>query len=141
MPGILNSYMFGGFVQLIGYFFSAVGVGATTCTMTFKSNGVLEGNSGGPFDIVEINGEWWSLSPAITSGVGASYEIRCTESVGTVSSGTTGSWLSLSTDRSWTRNSGGVGEQEVECLIEIRRASDGVVLDSATYTLNANGGA
>jgi hypothetical protein len=140
MPGILNSFMYGGHVNLLGYFFSAEGVGATTCTMTFRSDGVLSGNAGGPFDIVELDGEWWSLSPVSTSGVGADYEIRVTETSGNVSTGTTGTWLSLGTSRSWTRSVSGTGEQEVVMTVEIRRASDSVLLDSAEYTLNASGG-
>lgn len=125
---------------MLGFFFSSAEQGSpTTCSMSFKSNGSIEGNSGGPLDVAILDGEWWTTSPE--SGIGASYDVRATELAGNVSTGTVGSWLSLATTRTWTRTSGGLGEQEVTLLMEVRRASDEVVLGSAEYTLNASGGA
>lgn len=69
------------------------------------------------------------------------YECRATADPGEVSSGTLNTWLSLGTSRTWTLSSPTVsGVLEGEIFVEIRRASDQVVLDSATITLQAERG-
>lgn len=74
-----------------------------------------------------------------TSAAGAAYEARATVVSGSLSSGTTGSWLSLGTTRDWNVSRGSVGLSTCILTIEIRRASDSVVIDSATITLSAEG--
>lgn len=46
------------------------------------------------------------------------------------------SWLDFSTDRSWILFAGTLGRTSV-IEIQLRRASDGAVLDTANYTLNS----
>jgi hypothetical protein len=76
--------------------------------------------------------ETW-VSPAPTSP--GSYEVKATVTAGALSSGTTGSWLALSSNRSWSVGPVTLGNANATLTIEIRK--DGVVLDSATITLEA----
>lgn len=69
-----------------------------------------------------------------TSAASGSYEARATLNSGTLTSGTTGSWLALSSTREWTVEAS-VGMADASLTIEIRRGS--TVLDSATVTLSA----
>ena len=74
----------------------------------------------------------------ITPAMGmANYEVRATLLSGSVSSGSTGSWLSLGTTRSWTRDRASNGSASCGLLIEIRRTSDLSVVASASITLTA----
>lgn len=77
-------------------------------------------------------GDW--ISPKRNFG---SYEVRATETAGTVTTGTVGSWLALSTTRTWTktRTSDSPGTDSVTLTVEIRKA--GVTLDTATITIEA----
>lgn len=80
-------------------------------------------------------GDW--VTPKTFAG--AAYDCRMTTVSGTVSPGSaaTGSWLSLGSDRSWNVQIAVVGTKTYVGTLEIRRASDGVVLDTATITLTA----
>lgn len=79
-------------------------------------------------------GDW--ITPKINM---ANYEVRASIVSGSVTSGTTGSWLSLASTRTWTVERSGIGAGTTTCVltIEIRRASDGTVMDSATVTMQA----
>lgn len=79
-------------------------------------------------------GNW--IAP--TSAAGANYEVRATELSGSVTSGTIGSWEALDTTRTWTLTRTAVGTANCTLTIEIRLASSGAVLDTATITLEAN---
>ena len=79
----------------------------------------------------DISGEW------LVAGANSDFEVYATVDSGTLTSGPTGSWVSLSTSRVWTLTRGTVGLSSVDLTIEIRRASDAVVVDSATITLTA----
>lgn len=66
------------------------------------------------------------------------YEARATVTSGSLTSGTAGSWLPLGTTRTWTKTATpGTGVQTCVFTLEIRRASDSVVVDTATITLQA----
>jgi hypothetical protein len=70
-------------------------------------------------------------------GTNTDYECRATITSGGLTGGdSTGAWLSLGTTRMWYVHA---TNTVVTCTltIEIRRASDGVVLDTATVTLDA----
>lgn len=84
-------------------------------------------NSGGP----SSGGNW--VTPAATPA--ALFEVRATLNSGSLDAGTTGSWLALSTSRTWSTGAGNTAN----LTIEIRRASDSTVLDSATIDLDATG--
>jgi hypothetical protein len=104
---------------------SAVGVASSkTATFTIRSDGTYSGG-----------GTWNS-----DSTVGSSYEVKATVTSGAITSGTTGSWLSLSSDRSWALTDSDQDDVEVDATftLQIRSAGTTTVLDSATITLQAN---
>lgn len=68
----------------------------------------------------------------------ANYEVRATLNSGTTPSGSSlGSWLVLNNTRSWQLLRTSIGLVQCQLFVEIRRASDGTVLDSATINLTA----
>lgn len=67
----------------------------------------------------------------------AAYEVRATETSGTASTGTVGSWLSLGTTRTWTADQSGLGEKTCTLLIEIRGSTSLATLASASIILTA----
>lgn len=79
------------------------------------------------------SGDW--ITPKAAAG--AAYECRATVVSGTFTSGTFGSWLPLSSTRSWSLLRSTIGTSTASMTLEIRRASDGVVLDSATISFTA----
>ena len=64
------------------------------------------------------------------------YEAKITMTSGTLTSGTTGSWLALSSTRTWTLNRNIVGTSTAQGTLEIRKGS-GFTLASATITWTA----
>ena len=84
---------------------------------------------GGTVDV----GDW--ITPI--SAAGANYEVRATVNSGSLTSGTTGSWLALSSTRTWTLTQTTVASSACELLIEIRNTSTTIVMDSSTVTLQA----
>jgi hypothetical protein len=63
------------------------------------------------------------------------YECQMAIVSGSVTSGTTGSYLGLGTTRTWTRARTTIGATTFVGTLTIRRVSDAVVLDTATITL------
>lgn len=103
----------------------------TTATSTFQLE--PDGDIGKYVNALYTDlGDW--ITP--TGAAGNAYEAKMTTISGSLSSGTAGSWLALGTLRAWTRTSSS-GTQTYVGTLEIRRASDGTVLDSATITLQA----
>jgi hypothetical protein len=104
-----------------------------TVSFTLESDGdiVVDDDFGSSLDI----GDW--IDPK--GAAGGAYECRMSTVSGTVSTGTVGSWLALSSSRGWskTRTSDAAGTDTYVGTLEIRRTADAVVLDSATVTLNA----
>lgn len=100
-----------------------------TASITFESDG----------DIITVGsftvdaGDW--ISPK--SAAPGSYEIRATLNSGDTPTGTLGSWLALSSNRTWTLTKPGtlLGIRECELTIEI--GFGGTVLDSTIVTLTA----
>lgn len=99
---------------------------------TGQARGTTSDGTGGT-DIVDYPSEW------LLSGVNSDYEVWCTVDSGTVTGSATGSWLLLSTTRSWTKTkpSSPIGLLSATITVQIRRVSDSVVLDTATITLDA----
>lgn len=81
---------------------------------------------------VRVTDEWKG------SGSAADYEVRATIVSGTLTTGTVGSWVSLSTTRGWDRENSTSLASTTVLTIEIRRASDSVVLTTATITLEVS---
>jgi hypothetical protein len=75
----------------------------------------------------------------LVTGTVADYEVRATLNSGALTSGTVGSWLSLSTSRSWnvTRTDDAAGTTSASMLVEIRVAATTTVIDSATVDFTA----
>jgi hypothetical protein len=101
----------------------------STASFTLNNTGtyVSSGNVSSP------SGTW------LGSGAASDYECRATVTSGTLTSGTAGSWLNLGTTRSWSRNdtTAGATPTTVNLTLEIRRASDGVVVASSAVTIRA----
>lgn len=99
--------------------------GSASATYTLSSDGTLAATG-----YSDIN---W-ITPRVGMGL---YEVRATVQSGSLTGGTTGTWLALDTSRSWSRIRTSTGSSSCSLLIEIRRASDGTVVDSATIILIA----
>lgn len=67
----------------------------------------------------------------------ANYECYVTVSSGSLTSGTSGSWLSLGTTRMWTITQFTLGQRICVFTVDIRKIGTTTVLDSATITLEA----
>jgi hypothetical protein len=80
-----------------------------------------------------------NIGPWITNAafVGL-FECRATVLSGSLTSGTTGAWQSLSTTRSWTRGAASGTNQFCSFTLEVRNASTAAVVDSATIQLEAD---
>jgi hypothetical protein len=118
-------------ISLSGVSVYSAGAGTQTATYTLESDGdvVTATTGGGSVDA----GDW--IVPKASAP--SDYEVRATLVSGTLSTGTTGSWLALSSNRSWTLQRVTVGAAtQVTLTIEIRKGS-GAVLASATVTLDA----
>ena len=118
-------------ILLSGVAVSSVGAGSQTATYTLESDGdvMTATTPGGSVDA----GDW--IDPKASAP--SDYEARATLNAGTLTSGTTGSWLALTSNRSWTLTQVTVGvATQVDLTIEIRKGS-GATLASATVTLDA----
>lgn len=85
------------------------------------------------------NAAYATLETWLVMGSSSSYEARATLNSGSLASGTTGSWLALSSSREWTVQDAVFDPSPVEAviLVEIRNATTLAVIDSATVTLSA----
>jgi hypothetical protein len=103
---------------------STLAVGSSqTASFTISSNGTY------------TSGTWNS-----SSTVGSGYEVKATVTSGSLTSGTTGSWLSLSSNRTWALTDSSQNGDAVQAIftLSIRAAGSATVLDTATITLTAN---
>lgn len=111
---------------------TSVSIGSpATAIFELQADGdiITQTNIGGTID----RGEW--VKPKQTTG--SLFEVRLTVNSGSVSIGTTGSWLSLSSSHGWTQSRSAVGVQTANVTLEIRKASSGTVLASKTFTFEA----
>lgn len=92
--------------------------------------------AGGPVEW-QNSGTSWAAFAGESCGGGAGYECRASIVSGTVSSGSTGTWLALTSTRAWTKTQSVVGTGSVTLTIEVRSAASLVVLGTATITLTA----
>ena len=118
-------------ISLSGVAVSSVGAGSQTATYTLESDGdvVTATTPGGSVDA----GDW--IDPKASAP--SDYEVQATLNAGTLTSGTTGSWIALTSNRSWTLTRLTVGAAtQVDLTIEIRKGA-GATLASANVTLDA----
>jgi hypothetical protein len=103
---------------------SAIAVSSSqTASFTISSNGTY------------TSGTWNS-----SSTVGSGYEVKATLTSGSLTTGTTGSWLSLSSNRTWTLTDSTQDDnlERTVFTLSIRAAGSATVLDTATITLQAD---
>ena len=83
-----------------------------------------------------IQVEEWNTSTTAGSG----YEVKATLNSGSLTSGTTGSWLALSSNRTWTVTDTTQDDiaQTATLTIQIRATGTTTVLDSSAITLSAS---
>lgn len=94
--------------------------------------------SGGQADGL-VNVTWSNLEQWCTPTSAASdYEVLATLVTGSLSSGTTGSWLALSSTQTWTRTASVGTSQFCSFTVQIRKTGTSTVLDSATINLEAD---
>lgn len=110
----------------------AITFGAQTATAVYRL-----ANDGNTFmtngtNNVDDVGDW--ITPQNNMG---NYECRVDLTSGSLTSGTTGAWQSLSTTRSWTLvrpAASGDGTTTATGTVQIRRAADALVMATATIT-------
>lgn len=120
------------------------GIGAQLTNQNVNSSGSLSRTAGYRLNtsgIVEslVQAAYTTLETWLLLGASSAYECRATLNSGALSSGTTGSWLALSSSREWTCVDSIVdgSPAQANLTMEIRNASTLVVQDSATITLYA----
>lgn len=73
----------------------------------------------------------------LVQGTAADFECYFTISSGTLTSGTTGSWVAVSGSPTWRKTRTAAGSSSCIGTIQIRRISDGLVLDTVSVDLTA----
>lgn len=103
----------------------------TNSTQTYRlnSNGKVYDVKNGTASLIE---DWVTPNSAASN-----YECFVTVTSGTLSSGTSGSWLSLGTTRDWSVTQTAIGVKTCVFTVDIRKISTTTVLDSATITIEA----
>lgn len=111
--------------------FILVGVTGSSTTGRYRlnANGLAEQAQNTTYTTLET----WLLA-----GANSDFEVRATVTSGSLSSGSTGVWEPLSTSREWTRSAGANVSVTVVFTVEIRRASDQVIVDSASISLTVD---
>lgn len=111
----------------------AVNPGATATALFRLANdgSIFENINGSGFAGL---GDWVTPTNSVAAAL---FEARATVTSGTLTSGTAGSWLALSSTRDWSRNRTSVGTDICVFTLEIRRVGSATVADSATITLEA----
>lgn len=105
---------------------------AATATYRLDNDGNIS-TTFGP-SAIAVRGTWATPPPVTNPG---DFECRATLLTGSVT-GTFGTWQGLDTSRSWSLSSGGgPSATSGSMTLEIRRASDLVVLDTNTITFTA----
>lgn len=95
-----------------------------------SNNGkVYTQSPGGTYNYIE---DW--VTP---NSLASSYEALVTVTSGTLSSGTSGSWVALSSTQNWTVTRSTIGTKTCTFTVEIRKVGTTTVLDSATIDITA----
>lgn len=125
---------------------SSTVISVTNQSVTDISGGLLSASVGyqinadaGVYTKVGIAGSYALVETWCTPTTDASnFEVLATVTTGSLSSGTAGSWLALSSTRSWTRDASAGNSELCVFTVDIRRIGTGTILDSATITLTAD---
>lgn len=126
----------GDVVQLFGATENAFSFNPTPANAGYRipTDGIEESGTGNPISYSDVLGAEEVVKPVSNL---SDYEVRMTVNSGTFSSGTTGTWQSLGTQRTWTKTQSSVGSSSVNGTIEIRKIGTTDVLASATVDLTA----
>lgn len=122
----------GGATILLGYqfIFASNSGSAATAAYRLGSDGIVYQALNG--------GAYTSLATWCSPGAQAvNYECYATLSLGSLTSGTTGAWLALSSNQTWTRSANVGFDLSAELSIVIRRVGDTAIAASATIDLEA----
>lgn len=134
---LLGSTGGGDTLALVGYTDTVLATAPATAGVGYRltSGGKEQGGIGTASSILYSDiGDW-----VIPNGNANLYEARATLNSGAVSSGTTGSWLALSSTQTWTVTRSVVGTSTANLTIEIRLAGGpGTILASATVDMTAD---
>jgi hypothetical protein len=103
---------------------------AATAGYRLTSGGQVQSQINATFAFLE---QW--CVPAAQAG---NYEARVTVTSGSLSTGTAGSWLALTSNQTWTRTASIGSANTCVFTVEIRQVGTTTVLDSATITLEAD---
>ena len=112
-------------------------IGASASTLALDPNTATAGiriNTNGDqekFNPFEIFNHWLL---ALTS---ADFDVRATHTGGVLPDGTFGTWLNLATSHQWSITQSTVGTSNSTFDLEIRFASNGQILDIASFDLTA----
>ena len=133
---LLGSSGGGDILALVGYTDSVLAVAPATGGVGYQltSGGKEQGGTGTAASITYSNiGDW-----VLPNGNASLYEARATLNSGTLSSGTTGSWLALSSTRTWTVTRSIVGVSTANLTIEIRRIGSTTILATAPVDMTVD---
>lgn len=116
-------------ISNVSIFASRVASGTAIARYTLQSSGDIQRtNNTTNTDI----GDWVTPKSAASN-----YECRATLVSGTLTSGTTGTWLALTSNRSWSCEQSLTGTEAATVSIELRKVGTATVLDTATIQLEA----
>jgi len=96
--------------------------GSVNATFSMLANGTCTGSATPITDTNDYSANW--ASPT-TAGIGSSYWVRVTPTAGAFTSGTSGTWVSLSSGQAWSKNTTGSGTSTVTYTLEISSSSSG----------------
>lgn len=110
--------------------FSSGGLTSATAGYRLTDGGQIEHNQQNSYSNV---GQW--ITPTSQA---SNYEVFATLDFGTLSSGTTGSWLALSSSQEWLCFAPQGGFEQAIITLQIRRIGTTTVLGSAQITITAD---
>jgi hypothetical protein len=133
----VRSQMFG--AALLG---RSGGVGTVSISNTSISDAETYPSGATAALALESDGDFNASDAALTQWLlgstnGSAYECRATLTSGSLSSGTTGSWLALSSTRTWSVTRVSLGSKSCVFLLEIGLLGTNTALASATISLDA----
>lgn len=119
-------------VQLTGGTVTAIAISPNDATAGYQLT------SGGAAQQL-VNGVASTLYNWLLSGSASDFDVFATLNSGTLTSGTTGSWLNMGTTRSWTvqRTVNAAGVNSANITLQLRPAGGGATLATAVIQLNA----
>lgn len=108
--------------------------GTATATVALLASGVLTRTTD-LFGTVSSDLEWMNPNSWLPT---TNFQVRLTVNSGATPSGSaTGTWLTLSTDRTWTNSQTGAGSVTSNVTIEVRDIASTNVIASMTFDLTA----